>query len=75
MFVSPRDTDIRHPMLTTMCGLGSYAGQFPFDTPGLDAALMSRDILYPAIIFANPGRRCNNNTDDELPRWMDMENK
>ena len=39
-----------------MCGLGSYAGQFPFDTPGMDAALISRDILYPAIIYANPGR-------------------
>lgn len=56
LFVSPRDTDIRHPMLTAMCGLGSYAGQFPFDLPSLDAALISRDILYPAIIFANPGR-------------------
>lgn len=56
LFVSPRDSEIRHPIITQMCGLGSYAGQFPFDTPGLDAALISRDILYPAIIFANPGR-------------------
>ena len=56
IFVAPRNTDIRHPIITPMCGLGSYAGQFPFDTPGMDAALMSRDILYPAIIFANPGK-------------------
>jgi hypothetical protein len=56
MFVSPRDTDIRHPIIRVMSGVGSYAGQFPFDTPGLDAALMSRDVLYPAIIYANPGR-------------------
>ena len=68
LFVSPRDTDLRHPMLTAMCGLGSYAGQFPFDTPSLDAALMSRDILYPAIIFANPGR---NVTTSQLMNFPD----
>jgi len=56
LFVSPRDSDIRHPIIAELCGLGSYAGQFPFDTPGMDAALISRDILYPAIIYANPGR-------------------
>jgi hypothetical protein len=56
LFVSPRDSDIRHPILEGLYGLGSYAGQFPFDTPGMDAALISRDILYPAIIYANPGR-------------------
>jgi hypothetical protein len=56
LFVSPRDSDIRHPILAELCGLGSYAGQFPFDTPGMDAALISRNILYPAIIYANPGR-------------------
>jgi len=56
LFVSPRDSDIRHPIIRVMTGVGSYAGQFPFDTPGLDAALMNRNILYPAIIYANPGR-------------------
>jgi hypothetical protein len=56
LFVAPRDTDIRHPILRVMSGLGSYAGQFPFETPGLDAALISRNILYPALIYANPGR-------------------
>jgi hypothetical protein len=56
LFVSPRNSDIRHPIIAELCGLGSYAGQFPFDTPGMDAALISRDILYSAIIYANPGR-------------------
>jgi hypothetical protein len=56
LFVAPRNSDIRHPVCRIMSGVGSYAGQFPFDTPGLDAALMARDILYPAIIYANPGR-------------------
>ena len=56
IFVSPRDSDIRHTVLVQMTGLGSYAGQFPMDTPGLDAAHMSRNILYAAIIYANPGR-------------------
>ena len=56
LFVAPRDTDIRHPVTRVMSGLGSYAGQFPFDTPGMDASLISRDILYSAIIYANPGR-------------------
>lgn len=56
IFVAPRDTDIRHPICRVMTGVGSYAGMFPMTTPGLDAALMSRDVLYPAIIYANPGR-------------------
>jgi len=56
IFVSPRDTDIRSPALIQLCGIGSYAGQFPHDTPAMDAAQISRDILYPAIIYANPGR-------------------
>jgi hypothetical protein len=56
LFVSPRNSDIRHSIIAKLCGLGSYAGQFPFDTPGMDAELISRDILYPAIIYANPGR-------------------
>ena len=56
IFVAPRDTDIRLPITRIMSGLNSYAGQIPFETPGLDAALISRDILYPAIIYANPGR-------------------
>ena len=56
LFVAPRWTDIRHTIICQMMGIGSYAGQFPFDSPSMDAALISRDILYPAIIFANPGK-------------------
>jgi hypothetical protein len=56
LFVSPRNSDVRHPIIAELCGLGSYAGQFPFDSPGMDAALTSRDILYPALIYANTGR-------------------
>ena len=56
IFVASRVTDIRHPICRVMTGIGSYAGMFPMDTPGLDAALMSRDVLYPAIMYANPGR-------------------
>jgi hypothetical protein len=56
IFVAPRWTDIRHTIICQMCGIGSYAGQFPLDTPGLDAAHISRNILYPAIVFANPGK-------------------
>lgn len=68
IFVAPRDTDIRHPVIRVMSGVGSYAGQFPFETPGLDAALMCRDILYPAIIYANPGR---NITTSQLMNFPD----
>jgi hypothetical protein len=39
-----------------MSGNNSYAGQIPLDTPGADSALVCRDILYPALIYANPGR-------------------
>jgi hypothetical protein len=56
LFVAPRWTDIKHTIICQMCGIGSYAGQFPFDTPGMDAALISRDMLYPALVFANPGK-------------------
>jgi hypothetical protein len=56
LFVAPRDSDIRHPIIRVLTGIESYAGQFPFEIPSLDAALISRNILYPAIIYSNPGR-------------------
>jgi hypothetical protein len=56
IFVSPRDTDIRHPFIRVMMGNNSYAGQIPFDTPAMDTALICRDILYAALIYANPGK-------------------
>jgi len=56
IFVGPRDKDIRTNICRIMNGKESYAGHIPFDRPSLDAALISRDILYPVLIFENPGR-------------------
>ena len=54
-FVAPRK-DIYIPFMKVLCGNNSYAGQIPGDTPAWSAALVARNILYPAVIFANPNR-------------------
>jgi hypothetical protein len=56
MFVSPRDKDIRGKICRALTGNNSYAGQIPVETPAFSSAMICRDILYPAIIFVNPGR-------------------
>ncbi len=56
LFVAPRDGDIRNPICRAMTGVESYAGHIPVETPAFASAHICRDILYPAIIFANPGR-------------------
>ena len=56
LFVADRENDIRHPIIRVMTGNNSFAGQIPFDKPAMQTALICRDILYPAIIYANPGR-------------------
>jgi hypothetical protein len=56
MFVSPRDTDIRSHIARAVEGNESYAGQIPVETTAFSTALICRNILYPALIFANPGR-------------------
>jgi len=56
LFVSPRDTDIRDPISRIMMGNNSYAGQIPVETAAFSSAIICRNILYPAIIYANPGR-------------------
>jgi len=56
LFVSPRDTDIRDPICRAMTGNESYAGHIPVETPAFSSDIICRDILYPAIIYANPGR-------------------
>jgi len=56
MFVSPRTTDMPSHISRVMMGNESYAGQIPFDTPAMNTALICRNILYPALIYANPGR-------------------
>jgi hypothetical protein len=56
IFVSPRDTDIRESVNRIMNGNDSYAGQIPVETTAFSSAVICRNILYPAIIYANPGR-------------------
>jgi hypothetical protein len=56
LFVSPRDTDIRDPICRAMTGNNSYAGHIPVETPAFSSAVICRNILYPAIIYANPGK-------------------
>jgi len=56
LFVSPRDTDIRDPIGRIMNGNNSYAGIIPVETTAFSTAMICRNILYPAIIYANPGR-------------------
>jgi len=56
MFVSPRETDMPSHVSRVMMGNESFAGQTPFDTAAMDTALICRDILYPALIYSNPGR-------------------
>jgi hypothetical protein len=56
LFVAPRDTDIRDPICHSMTGNNSYAGHIPGETTAFSSAHIVRNILYPAIIYANPGR-------------------
>jgi hypothetical protein len=53
--VAPRD-DICLELHSALMGNNSYAGDIPGDTPGYTNAIVIRDILYPALIYANPGR-------------------
>jgi len=39
-----------------MMGNMSYAGHIPVATSAFSSAIIVRDILYPAIIYSNPGR-------------------
>jgi len=56
IFVSPRDTDIRDPVNRAMLGNNSYSGQIIVETTAFSSAMICRNILYPAIIYANPGK-------------------
>jgi hypothetical protein len=56
LFVSPRDTDIRDLTSRIMTGNNSYAGQIMFEKTALSSAHINRDILYPAVVYANEGR-------------------
>jgi hypothetical protein len=68
LFVSPRDTDIRDVVSRSMTGNLSYAGQIPVETTAFSSDVICRDILYPALIYANPGR---NVTTSQLMNYPD----
>ena len=53
--VAPRD-DITLELHSALIGNNSYAGDIPGDTPAYTNDIVVRNILYPALIFANPGR-------------------
>ena len=56
LFVAPRDYDIRDVIGRGVTGNRSYAGHIPVQTPAFSSAVICREVLYPAIIYANPGR-------------------
>jgi hypothetical protein len=53
--VAPR-SDINMELHSVLNGNNSYAGQIPGITPSYSNDIVVRDILYPALIYANPGR-------------------
>jgi len=53
--VAPR-ADIPFELHSVLMGNNSYAGDIPGLTPAYSSDLVVRNILYPALIFANPGR-------------------
>jgi hypothetical protein len=54
-FVAPRK-DIYLPAHSVMMGNNSYAGHIVGDSPAYTSSMIARNILYPALIFANPNR-------------------
>jgi hypothetical protein len=55
VIVSPRK-DIRLVAHAVMMGNNSYSGHIPGKTPAYTNDIIIRNILYPALIFANPNR-------------------
>jgi hypothetical protein len=56
IFVADREQEIRDPVCMILSGNASYAGHFMHRNVALNTAQICRSILYPAIIYANPGR-------------------
>jgi hypothetical protein len=69
-FVAPRD-DIYLVLHSTMMGNNSYAGDIPGITPAYSSAVVVRDLLYPALIFANPDKDI---TTSQLINYFDSNN-
>jgi len=67
VIVAPRD-DITLELHSVLMGNNSYAGDIPGDTPAYTNDIVVRNILYPALIFANPGR---NITTSQLMNFPD----
>ena len=55
LFVAPRK-DIRLEVHSVLLGYYSYAGHIPGDTPSYSNDVIMRNILYPALIYANENR-------------------
>lgn len=55
VFVAPRK-DIRLELHAVMMGNNSYAGHIPGDTPAYTSDIIIRNVLYSALIYANPNR-------------------
>jgi hypothetical protein len=66
-FVAPRN-DIPVELSSTMMGNNSYAGDIPGLTPAYSSAVIVRDLLYPALIWANPDR---NITTSQIMNYRD----
>jgi hypothetical protein len=56
LFVADRDNDIRDVVCRAMTGNISFAGHIPVPTAAWASDIIVRDILYPAVIYSNPGR-------------------
>jgi hypothetical protein len=66
-FVAPRK-DIYIPVHSVMLGNNSYSGHMVGTTPAYTSDMVVRNILYPALIFANPNR---NITTSQLMNFAD----
>lgn len=55
VFVAPRK-DIRLEAHSVVMGNNSYSGHIPGETPAYTSDIIVRNILYPALIYANPNR-------------------
>jgi hypothetical protein len=54
-FVAPRN-EITIPVYAALMGNNSYTGGIPGITPAYSSDIIVRNILYPALIYANPNR-------------------
>ncbi len=79
MFVAPRDYDIRDLAVRAMMGNNSYAGHIPSEPVAMSSAVIVRNVLYPAIIYANPGRDVSTsqmmNFPDPFSSWTTNDGK